>query len=367
MTSNQGIEPQPVQAADGDEIDLRAYWRILMRRRWMIGAVFAAMVVVTLLFTLRQTKIYSAATTLIIEPNAPRVFDKEQVQDVVDTGTSSFLANKEYFETQYKVIQSRAVAQRVVEKLQLARDLRFLGLDHLKDEGKVANALERLDPISILQARLAVLPVKDSRVTRIQVDDRDPKWAATLANAVAEAYISETLSVKVDTTRGASDWLEQQLADLEGKLDQSGKALFEFKKSHDIVATTWEDRQGMVTQQLVAINDALTRARVQKAMLEARSEQIAALGDALEMGDPSGEAFAIVANSRTVQELKVRLAEASVECAGMRDNYMADHPKLKGCEARLAAARSGLRQEVRTILNAARAEYSEVVQTERKL
>jgi capsular exopolysaccharide synthesis family protein len=367
MPTTQETETSAHPAADGDEIDLRAYWRLLVRRRWVIASVFAAAVVVTLLFTLRQQKVYAATATLIIEVSAPKVLNQQDVQDVVDTGASSFWASKEYTETQYKVIQSRAVAQRVVEKLQLAKDLRFLGLDHLKDQGRIEKELSKLDPIAELQERVKVIPVKDSRIARIQAEDRDPKWAATIANAVAEAYITETLSVKTNTTQGASDWLEQQLADLEVKLDQSGKALFDFKKSHDIVATTWEDRQGMVTQQLVAINDALTRARVQRAQLEARSEQIVALGDALEKGEPSGEAFAIVANSRTVQELKVKLAEASVECAGMRDLYMKDYPKLQSCEARLAAARSGLRQEVRTILNAARAEYAEVVQTERKL
>jgi capsular exopolysaccharide synthesis family protein len=367
MQTTQETETSARPVTDGDEIDLRAYWRILMRRRWVIASVFAAVVVVTLLFTLRQTKVYSATATLIIEVSAPKVLNQQEVQDVVETGSGGYLMSKEYTETQYKVIQSRAVAQRVVEKLQLAKDLRFLGLDHLKDAGRIEKELSRRDPITELQERVKVIPVKDSRIARIQVDDRDPRWAATLANAVAEAYITENLSVKTDTTRGASDWLEQQLADLETKLGQSGKALFDFKKSHDIVATTWEDRQGMVTQQLVAINDALTRARVQRAQLEARSEQIAALGDALEKGEPAGEAFAIVANSRTVQELKVKLAEASVECAGMRDLYMKDYPKLQACEARLGAARNGLRQEVRTILNAARAEYAEVVQTERKL
>jgi capsular exopolysaccharide synthesis family protein len=367
MTSNQDIEPQAHPAADRDEIDLRAYWRTLVRHRWVIGSVFAAAVLLTMIFTLRQTKIYTATATIIIEVSAPKVLNQQEVQDVVETGVSGYWMSKEYFETQYKVIQSRAVAQRVVEKLQLGRDLRFLGLDQLKDPGRIEAAIAKLDPIDALQRRLQILPVKDSRVVRVQISDRDPKWAATLANAVAEAYITENLSVKTNTTQGASNWLEQQLSDLEAKLGKSSKELFAFKQAHDIVATTWEDRQGMVTQQLVAINDALTRARVQKATLEARSEQIAALGDALEKGEPSGEAFAIVAASRTVQELKVRLAEASVECAGMRDLYLKDFPKLQACEARLAAARNGLRQEVRTILNAARAEYSEVVQTERKL
>jgi len=367
MAQSHESEPQAHPAAGGDEIDLREYWRILLRRRWVIASVFAAVVVLTLLFTLRQTKIYAATATLIIDLNAPRVLNKEDVQEVVDTGTGGYWFSKEYYETQYKVITSRAVAQRVVEKFQLAKDARFLGLDQLKDTSKIEAALAKADPITTLQERLQVLPVKDSRVVRIQVTDRDPKWAATLANGVAEAYITESLSVKTDTTRGASDWLEQQLADLETKLGTSAKELFEFKRAHDIVATSWEDRQGMISQRLVAINDALTKARVQKAQLEARSEQIATLGDALKDGEPAAEAFQIVGQSRTVQELKVRWAEARVECADARVRYMADHPKLAGCEAKQAAARGALSTEVKTILEGARREYQEVLQTERKL
>lgn len=367
MPANQENEYAARPAADGDEIDLREYWRIIVRRRWVIASVFAAAVVLTLLFTLRQEKIYASAATLIIDLNAPRVLDKNEVQDVVDSGTGGYWYSKEYYETQYKVIQSRAVAQRVIEKFQLARDLRFLGLDKLKDAGKVEAAIARADPIGVLQRRLKVLPVKDSRVARIQVEDRDPKWAATLANGVAEAYITENLSVKTNTTQGASDWLEQQLGDLELKLAKSSQSLFEFKKSKDIVATTWEDRQGMVTQRLVAINDALTKARVQRAQLESRSEQILALGEALEKGEPASEAFAIVAESRTVQELKVAYAASQVECADMRAKYLSDYPKLESCEAKLTTVRGALHREVKTILQGARRSYDEVVQTEKKL
>jgi capsular exopolysaccharide synthesis family protein len=367
MPTTQETETSAHPAADGDEIDLRAYWRLLVRRRWVIASVFAAAVVVTLLFTLRQQKVYAATATLIIDLNAPRVLNKEDVQEVVDSGTGGYWFSKEYYETQYKVITSRAVAQRVVEKFQLARDPRFFGLEGLKDQGKVESILAKADPIGTLQDRLAVIPVKDSRVVRIQVSDRDPKWAATLANGVAEAYITESLSVKTDTTRGASDWLEQQLGDLESKLGASAKELFEFKKAHDIVATSWEDRQGMISQRLTTINDALTRARVQRAQLEARSDQIAALGDALEKGEPAAEAFWIVNQSRTVQELKVRWAETKVECADATIRYGADHPKLAACNAKISTARSALASEVRTILSGARREYDEVVETEKKL
>jgi capsular exopolysaccharide synthesis family protein len=115
------------------------------------------------------------------------------------------------------------------------------------------------------------------------------------------------------------------------------------------------------------VNDALTKARVLKAQLESRSEQIAALGDAISKGAPEAEAFAIVNQSRTVQELKVRYFDAVVECADMKVRYLGDHPKLNACEAKAAAARQGLLREVRTILDGARREYDEAVQTERKL
>jgi polysaccharide biosynthesis transport protein len=352
---------------EGDEIDLHAYWRVIVRRRWVIASVFASVVLLTLLFTLRQTKVYAATATLIIDVNAPRVLNQKDVQDVVDSGTGGYWYSKEYYETQYKVITSRAVAQRVIDKLQLARDLRFLGLDDVNDPKKVEEHLGRIDPAVELQERLEVLPVKDSRVVRVQVRDGDPRWAATLANAVAEAYITESLSVRSTMTQNASEWLEQQLADLETKLAKSSDDLFRFKQAHDIVATSWEDRQGMVSQRLVAVNDALTKARVLKAQLESRNEQIAALGDAIAKGDPAAEAFAIVNQSRSIQDLKVRYADAGVDCADMTARYLEDHPKLVACQGKLAAARDGLAREVRTILEGARREYQEAVQTERKL
>ena len=177
---------------------------------------------------------------------------------------------------------------------------------------------------------MKVFPVKDSRIVRIQVEDRDRTWAATIANAVAEAYITDNLSVRSSMTQSASDWLETQLADLETKLSKSADDLFKFKQANDIVATSWEDRQGMVSQRLVAVNDALTKVRVQKAWLESRNEQIVALADALAKGDPAAEAFALLNQSRTVQELKIRYFDARVECADMRARYLEDSPEARG-------------------------------------
>jgi len=364
-TDPQGYTPTTTPE-QGDELDLRTYWRVIVRRRWLILGVFAATVVLTMLVTLRQTKIWAATATLVIETNAPRVLDKDQVQDVVDTGVGGYWSTKEYYETQYKVITSRSVVQRVVEKLQLKQNDRFLDIEEL-DAAKREEERQKLDPVLLLQERLKVLPVKDSRVVRIQVEDRDPQQAALLANAMAESYIADNLSVRSTTTQSASDWLEQQLADLEGQLDRSGKALFDFKKDKDIVATTWEDRQSMVTQRLVAINGALSAARIQRAQLEARNEAIRALGDAVERNDPAFESLQVIAANATIQQLKFRYLDAKIECADLASRYFDDHPKKEACDGKVTTARTSLMREVRSALDSAKNEFDEVVTTERKL
>jgi polysaccharide biosynthesis transport protein len=363
---SQNADPQAAAHPDGDEIDLRAYGRVLLRRRWTVLAVFAAAVLLTLVVTVRQTRIYAATATLIIDLQAPKVLNNKDVQEVVETGNNGFWGSKEYFETQYKVITSRAVAQRVVEKLQLGKDLRFLGLEDEKDAAKVADALARIDPVSEVQDRLSVLPVKDSRVVRIVIEDRDPRWAATIANALADAYIAESLSVRATTTQSASDWLEQQLADLEAKLAQSADALFAFKQSHDIVSTSWEDRQGIVSQRLVTINDALTRSRVQRAQLQARTELLTKAVEELK-ADPQADATLLTNQNTAIPELKVRYLDAKVECANLGSSYLENHPKVEACAAKAAAAKRNLDREVENTVTAARREYEETIQSERKL
>ncbi len=402
---SQNTEPQGYVTAppEGDDLDLHAYWRVISRRRWVILAVLAAVVAATLLVTLRQRKIYEATTTLIIDVNPPRVLDKEQVQDVVETGTAGW--SKEYFETQYKVITSRSVARRVAERLQLKQNDAFLGLTKLEGDAR-EEARQKLDPAVMLLDRLRVVPVKDSRIARIVVEDGDPEQAAMLANAVAEAYIADALEVRSSTTQSASDWLEQQLADLEQQLDTSSKALFEFKKTHDIVATSWEDRQSMVSQRLVAINDALSKMRIQRAQLEARNESIKAFADAVEKDAPGLQSMTetpdvvrvpmavvarsasapaggteadiaaalpsvgtpqYIAGSATIQQLKYRYLDTQIECSEVGSRYGGSHPKKEACDGKVATAKAALKAEVQGTMDTARSEYGEVLNSERKL
>lgn len=365
------VSSQPEGASDAEDaesIDLHEYWRTLVRRRWLVIPIFLAIVLATTFFTVRQTKIYSSTCTIIIDLSAPRVLEKEQVQDVVETGTGGYWFSKEYYETQYKVLASRGVAQRVADKLQLGVDDAFLGLDEIRDAKLREDARKRRDPVGILSAHLRIEPIKESRIVRVRYEDSDPQRAARIANAFADSYIAENLSVRTTITQGASEWLERQLGELEKKLQESSKALFDFKEDHDIVATSWDDRQSMISQRLIAINDALTKARVRKAELQARDEAYGAIGSRLADGrlDEAEDVPGIVDNP-AIQGLRMRYFEARTECADIQLKYLEDHPKIQACREKVAGARRALADEVRTAVASARQEYLEIQKTERNL
>jgi len=350
-----------------ETIDLHKYWRTIIRRRWILIPFFVTTMAVTAVYTLRLTKIYDAVCTIIIDLQAPRVLDKEQVQEVVETGTGGYWYSREYYETQYRVILSRAVAQRVVDKLQLAMNDRFLGAEEASAPAQKEAVRRNADPAKILISHLRVEPVKESRVARLRYEDPDPRFAAQVANAVAEAYIAESMAVRSTTTGNASEWLEQQMVDLERKLTTSSKTLFDFKRSHDIVATSWEDRQSIISQRLTVINDALTKARVRLAELQAKNEGILALGGAVESGQGEVESLPAVAASRTIQDLKVLHMSVRSECADLRVKYLEDHPKLEACAKKLALTQQGLKDEVRLALATVQKEYQETAKTQRNL
>ncbi len=361
-------ESEEVPSDNGNmPIDLGSIWRIILRRRWAIVSVFLVVVAAVVLVTLRQQKIYAASATLIIDLAAPKVLDNNQVGEVVDSGSGSYWFSREYYETQYKVIASRAVASRVVAKLHLDTDLRFLQLDKIEDPAARERRRQRTDPITLAQSILRVEPVKDSKMVLIRIEYPDPIQAAGMANTFAEEYIAENLSVRLSTTHSASEWLENQLVDLEAKVDKSMRELYKFKKEKDIVSTSFENKQSMVSQRLVAFNDALTKARIQKAQLQARAESIRALRKHPDEILRSGDSFSQTINAYVVQQMKLKLLEITNECADLKSRYLGEHPKLSSCLERLSVVRSNLMHELEVNLAATEKEYSEATQSERNL
>jgi polysaccharide biosynthesis transport protein len=361
-----GYPQEPV--AELKPIDPMEYVRVLWRRKWVVVGVALTVLAAGALHTLRQPKIYSARAALIIDPSPPKFLD-EQVQEVSESGPGYYWMSKEYYETQYKVITSRSVSERVVDKLGLRADLAFLGLDGIKDEEELRAAQEAIDAPSVLQGKLKVEPVKDSRVVHVVVNDLEPNRAALLANEVADAYMSENLGLKMRLTQSASDWLEDQLVKLGDRANRSELTLYDFKKQADMLTTSLEDRVNMVSQRLLALNTALTEVRLKIAGLRARVESMQKAKAEQVAGDVSWAEMLPGApgQAELISKLKLAYLSARTECAELKERYLADHPRLVSCVEKLGLAQEAYDKELRKIVTSQQVELDEALAKERNL
>ena len=363
--SEQQWEGSPSPEAPEFQFDIRDHLQLLRKRLWLIAAVAVVAVGLGATYALLAAPVYRASGTLHIDTATPRVLG--DVKEVVELGAGDYWSSKEFLETQYKILTSRDVLGRVVEKLGLDRDLEFLGLAEIRDVEERNELLAKTDPVEVLEERVRVEPVKNSQLVGVAVEDTDPARAAELANAIMDAYVARNLDRRLEGTRSASDWLSEQTQDLKGKLEASELALYDFKKDQDILSTSLEDRQNIISQRLVSLNDSLTRALGRKVELEAALAE-AEQARKLRPDDPFWPAsLAKVAGLKLMDDLRLELSKVENEVAAAREQYLEKHPKRAAAEERLASVKQRIADEMATVVRSIESEYREALGTEKRL
>src|SRR5262249_41970471 len=169
------IEPMPEPRELGSSRNLVDYLQVLRKHRWLITGIFLVTVITVGVWTFRQTPIYQAAATILIDPEAPKILN---IQEVSPVGASTPW-DPAYYPTQYEIIKGRAVLDKAIAGLKLKQ--RAPGLAS--------------DPVSGFS--LVVEPRRNTRLVMIKVEQPDPTLAADIANAVATAYMQYNLELKM--------------------------------------------------------------------------------------------------------------------------------------------------------------------------
>jgi capsular exopolysaccharide synthesis family protein len=307
-------------------------------------------------WTLRQPKIYQATCTIEYDPN-PTTPLGHQVEDVSNP-IGSFWMSREFFATQNRIIASRAVAERVVRDLGLHQDPSFFYVadqDRASWEGASIEAAA-----AALQARLTVEPVEDTRLVAIRVTDQSPERAATLANAIAEAYVNKTLEDRMGSTVSALNWLGTQLDSLRDQLGESEDALHAFKMEHNILSVSMEDRQNLVASDITHFNEALTAVRTRRIELQARAARLHSV-----MDDEAPEnAAAAFPENETISALRATLREKLSEREGLAPRYGPNHQHMQQLSHEIEGMQNELREEMEGVVRAADADVREVTRVE---
>jgi capsular exopolysaccharide synthesis family protein len=305
------------------------YWFVVVRRRWLILLTVAVALATSTFTTLRQTKLYEASATMILEEFAPRVVDK--VQDVAETGGND---SEKFFNTQLRILQSHAVATRIATAL---------GLDHDPAGAGGARGPEALENAAgVVQGCLSANVEKHSNVVTVTCVGPNPELTARIANAAIQAYIDESQATRSSTSVDALRFLGDQADELRLKLERAERDLYEFNKRNDLLATSFEDSHRILTSNLFRLNDELARTRAEGITMRAQLEEAR---KARAAGDPA-VAAALLGSGQALGELKQRRAELQKELMALRARYKEGHPKIIETEAALGSLDRNLTREI---------------------
>ena len=164
---------------------IQDYLRMVVRRRWTILAVFITVVSLGAFQAFNATPIYQATVQLLIERHPPKLLDTQQMQPTFD------FYGEEFYQTQYKLLESRALAKKVAAKLKLkSRPPYSRMFSQLPDNvDKVTKQRLEENLVSVVAGGVAVSPIPNSSLVNVSYTSPDPKFAAEVANTLAQALI----------------------------------------------------------------------------------------------------------------------------------------------------------------------------------
>jgi succinoglycan biosynthesis transport protein ExoP len=358
-------------SSDEDFIDLLDYWRIAVKRRWIIFSITLLILILTAIGTWGSPPIYRASINIQIDPEQTAILP---FKETMDRG-SNFAESQEYLQTQFKVLSSKTLADRVIRSLKLESNPNFHPEDNtnsiqsvfqwlrsvfLKSNEKQASAEEIRRKYSAHTKyfidNLSVKPVRNSRLVEVSFDSVDPVLAALIVNTLANEYIELNFEVKYDATQKASKFLEKQSTDLKARLEKSEEDLVRFSQRHDIY--TIGEKENVVLQTLSDLNAAVTSAKAERIQKES-------VWDMVRSASPNS--FPYVLRNPLIKELETNVANLKVEQAKLSASFRAGWPEYDQVREQLTEAQSQLSAEKQKAIDNARMEYQTALRRERLL
>lgn len=351
------IAPPTQQAAPPErEFDVREYLRALRTYLWLIVLVTVIVGAAVFAYTVRQPRIYEATAVIEYDPNPARPLGAG-VEDVASPN-ADFWASREFFETQNRIIASRLIAERVVERLGLHHDPTFPHEDH--DMPVDWEGMSASDAALILQGRLTVEAVSGTRLVNLRIRDRNPERAALIANTIADVFIEKTIEDRLGSTVSSLEWLGEQLDDLRGDLHTSERALHDFMDEHEVLSVSMEDRQNLVANELQHFTGALAEARTRRIELNAHLTRLRFLASA----DAVEDEGSALSDMPAIQALQTNIRTMLAEREALSSRYGLAHPRILELDRGIESVRGQLRSEIDGLLRAAEADVREATAVE---
>ncbi|WP_421693809.1 GumC family protein [Aestuariivirga sp.] len=353
-------EPQgygPYGDEDAKTFDIFKYLRIATKYKWLILGIAGSVLAITAVSTFMMTPIYKATASIQIEREATKVLDKGDVDNEEAGG-------QDFYQTQYQLLSSRTLSERVAAALSLGNDPAFntevapslltlirsklAGLIFSEDnapagEATSAEAQSATDALDLsaaarLRGGLQIEPVRGSRIVNVSFNHPDPNVAKRVANGYAEVFITDNLDRRFEATAYARKFLEERLAQLKAKLEESEKLLVKYADEKGIL--TVGEGKTVVDSDIEALNTKLTDARYEKIRLELIWQRVE---------NADGMEIAEIRNNETVQENRKLRSELSAQYQQKLNIFKPSYPEMQQLRSQIAELDAQLAVSVRAV------------------
>ncbi|MCP5175288.1 MAG: polysaccharide biosynthesis tyrosine autokinase [Moraxellaceae bacterium] len=275
-----------LSAQQDDTIDLRHYWRVLMRFKWGIIGLAIAVTLAAVFIVSAMRPVYKASVTLMIEQKQGKTLAS------VDDVYGADITGKEYLQTQFEILKSRELAARVVRELNIAEHPDYIAKTETEmaekawwqaidwkqylpaghEQNPIPSEEEKfIKLVDEFMKHLSVEPVRQTQLVKVSFESYDRALTAQVANAMAKAYINSQMEARITLTQNAADWLSTRLGALKANLETSEKKLQEYREQNNLVENG--DKTGVLglsAEQLTQINQRVTAAQFKVAEISQR-------------------------------------------------------------------------------------------------
>ena len=298
---------------------------ILRARKWAALLVFVLVVATTVVVSLLLPKQYTGTASVVIDVKP----------DPVSAMLNPTMAMPGFMATQVDILTSDRVTLRVI------RDLKLLDNPNVRAQWQTdADGKGTIEQwlVDLLQKKLDVKPSRESNVIQIGYKAPDPRFAAALANAFANAYIATTLELRVDPAKQFSTFFTAQSKDAREALEKAQSKVSAFQQQKGIIAT--DERLDVENSRLNELSSQLVQ--IQAIASESGSRQTQAQGS-------QSDRIQEVLTSPLIGGLKADLTRNEARLQELNAKLGENHPQVVEAKANIAELRTRIDAEIKRV------------------
>jgi polysaccharide biosynthesis transport protein len=335
------MTPFPTLASEYD-FDVRYHAVLLWRSRILIAAAVAGGILFGWLAAEVQTPQFRARALLQVAPPNPTSMG---VADAL-TLTGNVIRDRQFFNTQLTVLNSRELARRAAERLKLAEQPGFT---------------KEVDAAGVIQQHLSVEPLPDSFVIELRITHTDPKEAALWANTLADVYIEQSIEGHVEAAKRAYQWVNERLAEARHTMQATQDQALRSYQGQDVLVA--DGGVQAVASSISTLNEQLVQAQAQRITLEAELEEIANM----RKRGQSLDTLRQVSQDALCQELATKIQQLQLERSRLKAKFKEAHPELKRMQTQLDDMQKARATRIRQIEGGLSTAYRQLERRETEL